>query len=213
MQPYLRSITEGELIQLLKNIPKFVRFSNTYISFNPNFRPADILPLKHIWENGDLRISFGSRFHPTPEIARTLTNCSYLDLSPAGNGAVLVLSDLLSGKCQKVSIWDYRYTATTMKVPWEKIVDYLFGPTGTPHLYINTIHPPERQQCLEFTENVKQKFADATNALSFKFHWYLINGNQVLLPEFNKQNRQNKQCLVLKSDARKFELSIESREI
>ncbi|KAI1702466.1 hypothetical protein DdX_15477 [Ditylenchus destructor] len=159
---------------------KFLRLKLTNIYVPSGVKTLYSLgAISHIWEEGKLRF-FCHQISTTADfdsLGKLLSTCRDLELT--GSGSLLLLGQLLLGNCEKIVLKNEWAFKSSMTLPLDKIVDFLFSSMDCTNkvcsrvLYIETRKPMSRQQYKRLPELIREKFLSVTQPSDFRFHWYL----------------------------------------
>ncbi|KAI1692672.1 hypothetical protein Ddc_23431 [Ditylenchus destructor] len=139
---------------------KFVRFQLLSVIYDMGFKPMKLLTIRHVWENGDLRVNWTcvSSFRPTEEFNSAFSNCNQLFLN--GCNAISILYEMNGGKYRDLIINDDGYDPISQEIPWTKITDFLFRAVESSEsrnsIDITTDRPSNRENTIEFFNSVKE---------------------------------------------------------
>ncbi|KAI1699122.1 hypothetical protein Ddc_18733 [Ditylenchus destructor] len=152
---------------------KFVRFKHADVMCNDRAQVTNLLSMSEPWQTYDLRLS--AEFKLTKFYARQLAKCKKVN-SISFRGRLTLLPEFLFGNCLKLTVSDDIFkTEDSASVPWTKILDFLFRPSESDarrrRVEITTKEQPRAAEYLQFFDEMKQRFANATTRVYFYFNW------------------------------------------
>ncbi|KAI1728234.1 hypothetical protein DdX_00398 [Ditylenchus destructor] len=177
---------------------KYLRSKATYMVFECNENPMEILPLvNHIWEDNVLRISWQPDFRPDMRFGSLVSTCSCLTLD--GHSSISVISSLIGGNCYNLKVRDSVSGNEDLKTFSSDIVDFLYSPSinGSPVLCIQTNGRFSLDVFEELINKIRSRFYAAILPVSLQFLWQYNGSIEWSHLDFEIVNNKINQCLVL----------------